>query len=325
MPQFFIDRPVFAWVIAIFIALAGLVAIPKLPVARFPDIAPPSISIFATYTGASVETVNDSVVRPIEKELSSVKNVLYYESTADSTGGANIMVTFKPGTNADLAQVDVQNRLKNAEAQLPEVVRRGGVSVEAAESGFLMVLTLRSVSGETDELALGDYMTRNISEELKRLPGVGRVQQFGSPRAMRVWVDPARLAAYDLTMADVTEAITRENAQVSPGRVGDEPTVPGTKVSTPLTVHGQLTTPEAFAAIPLRAKPDGGRLLLSDVARVELGAQTLAFSVSSNGKPAAAAAIQMRPGANAVSTAAAIEKRLAELRPSMPQDMEIAI
>ena len=325
MPQFFIDRPVFAWVIAIFIALAGLVAIPKLPVARFPDIAPPSISIFATYTGASVDTVNDSVVRPIEKELSSVKNVLYYESTADSTGGANIMVTFKPGTDAELAQVDVQNRLKNAEAQLPEAVRRGGISVEAAESGFLMVLTLRSVSGETDELALGDYMTRNVSEELKRLPGVGRVQQFGSPRAMRVWVDPAKLAAYDLTMADVTEAITRENAQVSPGRVGDEPTVPGTKVSTSLTVHGQLTTPEAFAAIPLRAKADGGRLLLSDVARAELGAQTLAFSVSSNGKPAAAAAIQMRPGANAVSTAAAIEKRLAELRPSMPKDMEIAI
>jgi len=325
MSQFFIDRPVFAWVIAIFIALAGIVAIPKLPVARFPDIAPPSISIFATYTGASVETVNDSVVRPIEKELSSVKNVLYYEATADSTGGANIMVTFKPGTDAELAQVDVQNRLKNAEAQLPDAVRRGGISVEAAESGFLMVLTLRSVSGETDELALGDYMTRNVSEELKRLPGVGRVQQFGSPRAMRVWVDPAKLAAYDLTMADVTEAITRENAQVSPGRVGDEPTVRGTKVSTPLTVHGQLTTPEAFAAIPLRAKADGGRLLLSDVARVELGAQTLAFSVSSNGKPAAAAAIQMRPGANAVSTAAAIEKRLAELKPSMPKDMEVAI
>ncbi|WP_180900349.1 multidrug efflux RND transporter permease subunit [Martelella soudanensis] len=325
MPQFFIDRPVFAWVIAIFIALAGLVAIPKLPVARFPDIAPPSISIFATYTGATVQTVNDSVVTPIEKELSSVKNVLYYESTADSTGGANITVTFKPGTNPELAQVDVQNRLKNAEPRLPAAVRRGGVSVEAAESGFLMVITLKSLSGETDELALGDYLTRNLSEELKRLPGVGRLQQFGSERAMRVWVDPAKLSAYNLTMADVTEAITRENAQVSPGRVGDEPTVPGTMISTPLTVHGQLNTPEEFAAIPLRSQADGARLLLSDVARVELGAQTLAFSVSSNGKPAAAAAIQMRPGANAVSTAAAIEKRLAELRPSMPKDMAIAI
>lgn len=325
MPQFFIDRPVFAWVIAIFIALAGIVAIPQLPVARFPVIAPPSISIFATYTGATVQTVNDSVVAPIEKELSSVKNVLYYESTADATGAANITVTFKPGTDPELAQVDVQNRLKNAEPSLPTAVRRSGVSVEAAESGFLMVVALKSLSGNTDELALGDYLTRNISQELKRLPGVGRVQQFGSERAMRVWVDPAKLAAYNLTMADVTDAITRENAQVSPGRVGDEPTVPGTKVSTPLTVQGQLTTPEEFAAIPLRAQSDGARLLLSDVARVELGAQSLAFSVSSNGKPAAAAAIQMTPGANAVSTAAAIEKRLAELRPSMPNDMEITI
>jgi multidrug efflux pump len=325
MPQFFIDRPVFAWVIAIFIALAGIIAIPQLPVARFPVIAPPSIGIFATYTGAAVQTVNDSVVTPIEKELSSVKNVLYYESTVDSTGSANIMVTFKPGTNPELAQMDVQNRLKNAEPRLPEVVRRSGVNVEAAESGFLMVITLKSRRGETEELALGDYLTRNISEELKRVPGVGRVQQFGSERAMRVWVDPAKLAAYNLTMADVTGAITRENAQVSPGRVGDEPTVPGTKISTPLTVHGQLNTPEEFAAIPLRAQTDGSRLLLSDVARVELGAQTLAFSVSSNGKPAAAAAIQMTPGANAVSTAAAIEKRLAELQTAMPKDMAVSI
>ena len=325
MPQFFIDRPVFAWVIAIFIALAGIVAIPQLPVARFPVIAPPNVSVFASYTGATVQTVNDSVVTPIEKELSSVKNVLYYESTADSTGGANITLTFKPGTDPELAQVDVQNRLKNAEPRLPETVRRSGVSVEAAESGFLMVITLKSRGGETDELALGDYLTRNLGEELKRLPGVGRLQQFGSERAMRVWVDPEKLAAYDLTMADVTAAITRENAQVSPGRVGDEPTVPGTMISTPLTVRGQLTTPEEFAAIPLKAQADGARLLLSDVARVELGAQTLAFSVSSNGKPAAAAAVQMRPGANAVSTAAAIEKRLTELKPSMPKDMEVVI
>lgn len=325
MPQFFIDRPVFAWVVAIFIALAGIVAIPQLPVARFPVIAPPSIGIYAMYTGATVETVNDSVVTPIEKELSSVKNVLYYESTVDSTGGANIMVTFTPGTDPELAQVDVQNRLKNAEQRLPEAVRRSGVSVEAAESGFLMVITLKSLGGKTEELALGDYLTRNISEELKRVPGVGRVQQFGSERAMRVWVDPAKLAAYNLTMADVTGAITRENAQVSPGRVGDEPTVPGTRISTPLTVHGQLNTPEEFAAIPLRAQADGSRLLLADVARVELGAQTLSFSVSSNGKPAAAAAIQMTPGANAVSTAAAIEKRLAELQAAMPKDMAVAI
>jgi multidrug efflux pump len=186
MSQFFIDRPIFAWVIAIFIALAGIVAIPQLPVARFPDIAPPSVSIFATYAGADVQTVSDSVIRPIEKELSSVKNVLYYESTVDSTGGANIFVTFRPGTDPELAQVDVQNRMKNAEPLLPETVRRAGIGVEGAESGFLMVITLKSREGKTDELSLGDYLTRNLAEELKRLPGVGRVQQFGAERAMRV-------------------------------------------------------------------------------------------------------------------------------------------
>lgn len=325
MPQFFILRPVFAWVIAIFIALAGIVAIPRLPVARFPDVAPPSVSIFTTYAGADAQTVSDSVIRPIERELSGVRNVLYYESSVDSTGGANVSVTFMPGTNVEMAQVEVQNRLKNAEALLPASVRRAGVSVEAAESGFLMVITLRSRSGATDELSLGEYLSRNLAEELKRIPGVGRVQSFGSERAMRVWVDPARLSAYGLTMADVTEAIARENLQAAPGRVGDEPTVPGTRISTPLTIQGQLTTPEAFAAIPLRADSAGGRLVLGDVARLELAAQTTAFSVSSNGQAAAAAAVQMSPGANAVRTSAAIEARLAELRLSMPADMEVSI
>ena len=325
MSQFFITRPVFAWVIAIFIALAGIVAIPQLPVARFPDIAPPSVSIFTSYSGADAQTVSDSVVRPIEKELSSVKNVLYYDSSVDSTGGANISVTFKPGTDPEMAQMDVQNRLKNAEALLPDPVRRSGIGVEAAESGFLMVITLRSRDGKTDELSLGDYLTRSLAEELKRIPGVGRVQQFGSDRAMRVWVDPARLGAYGLTMTDVTDAIASENAQATPGRVGDEPTVPGTRMSTPLTIHGQLTTVEAFAAIPLRANTDGSRLVLGDVARLEIGAQTTAFSVSSNGKGAAAAAVQMSPGANAVRTAEAIETRLAELRPALPEDMEVSI
>ncbi|WP_128255798.1 multidrug efflux RND transporter permease subunit [Falsirhodobacter deserti] len=325
MAQFFILRPVFAWVIAIFIALAGIVAIPHLPVARFPEIAPPSVSIFTSYPGADAQTVSNSVVRPIEKELSSVKNVLYYESSVDATGGATISVTFTPGTNVEMAQVEVQNRLKNAEALLPDPVRRAGLGVEAADSGFLMVITLRSKTGVTDELSLGEYLNRNLGEELKRIPGVGRVQQFGSDRALRVWVDPAKLAAYGLTMSDVTAAIARENAQAAPGRVGDDPTVPGTRTSTPLAIQGQLTSPEAFAAIPLRAKSDGGRLVLGDVARLTLGAQTTAFSVSSNGKAAAAAAVQMSPGANAVRTSAAIEKRLEELRFAMPEDLEVSI
>ena len=325
MPQFFINRPVFAWVIAIFIVLLGVIAIPQLPISRYPAIAPPSVSIYASYTGASVQTINDSVIGVIERELPSVKNLLYFESTSDTSGSASITATFKPGTDPELAQVDVQNRLKAAEPRLPETVRRSGVSVEAADSGFLMMVTLNSRNGEYDPLALGDYMTRNISEELKRVPGVGRVQAFGSERAIRIWVDPARLASYSLSLEQITQAIQSQNVPIAPGRVGDEPTVPGQMISIPLTVHGQLTTPEAFAAVVLRSEPDGSKLLLGDVARVEFGAQTLGFSISNNGQPATGAAIQLATGANAVSTAAAVRTRLAELAGAMPAGMEYAI
>jgi multidrug efflux pump len=325
MPQFFIDRPVFAWVVAIFIALAGVLAIPQLPIARFPDIAPPSIGITATYTGATPQSVNDSVIGPIERELSGVKNLLYVESTADTSGAASITATFKPGTNPELAQVDVQNRLKAAEAHLPEIVRRGGIGVEAASSGFLMIVTLRSGNDRHDALALGDYLSRNLAPELRRIDGVGRVQSFGADRAMRIWVDPDRLVAHALSVAQVAQAIQAQNVQIAPGRVGAEPTVPGQRVGIPLTVSGQLSTPEDFAAIVLRSETDGSKLLLGDVARVELGAQTLAFAISDNGREATAAAIQLTPGANAVATAAAIRARLADLARAMPAGMEYGI
>ncbi|WP_416067167.1 multidrug efflux RND transporter permease subunit [Rhizobium sp. ZK1] len=325
MPQFFINRPVFAWVIAIFIALAGVIAIPQLPVSRYPTIAPPSVSISATYTGATPQTINDSIVSLIERELSSVRNLLYFESTADTSGSASITATFKPGTDPDIAQVDVQNRLKAAEARLPETVRRAGVNVESASSEFAMMVALNSKDGRYDALALGDYMVGNIIEELKRVEGVGRVQSFGSERAMRIWVDPAKLVSYSLSLSDITQAIQNQNAQIAPGRVGDEPTMLGQKISIPLTVHGQLATPEQFAAIVLRSEPDGSKLLLGEVARIELGAQSLAFSIRNNGKPAAAAAIQLAPGANAVRTAEGVRMRLAELAQAMPAGMEYTI
>ncbi|MGO4682164.1 multidrug efflux RND transporter permease subunit [Hyphomicrobium sp. 2TAF46] len=325
MAQFFINRPVFAWVIAIFIALAGAAAIPQLPVSRYPDIAPPSVSISATYTGATPQTINDSVVSLIERELSGVKNLLYFESTADTSGSASITATFKPGTQAEMAQVDVQNRLKAVEARLPEAVRRAGVTVESASSSFLMIVSLTSSDAQYDELALGDYMTRNIVEELQRVDGVGRVQGFGSEKAMRVWVDPAKLVSYSLSLAQVTGAILSQNAQIAPGRVGAEPTVPGQKVSIPLTVQGQLQTAEDFAAIVLRSDPDGSKLVLGDVARVEVAAQSFGFATRENGKPATAAAIQLAPGANAVRTADAVRARLAELSAAMPQGMEYSV
>jgi len=325
MPQFFINRPIFAWVIAIFIVLAGVISIPQLPVSRFPTIAPPSVSIYATYTGATPQTINDSVVSLIERELSSVKNLLYFESTADTSGGATITATFKPGTDAELAQVDVQNRLKAVEPRLPEAVRRAGLTVESASSGFLMIVTLGSKDGRYNGLALGDYMIRNVAEELKRISGVGRVQSFGTEKAMRVWVDPAKLVSYSLSLAQIVQAIQAQNVQIAPGRVGDAPTVPGQEISVPLTVQGQLGTPEEFAAIVLRSEPNGSKLLLGDVARIELGAQTLSFSILSDGQEATGAAIQLTPGANAIRTADAVRTRLAELATAMPEGMEYGI
>ena len=325
MPQFFIERPVFAWVIAIFIVLAGLAAIPQLPVSRFPVIAPPSISISATYTGASPRTINDSITAPIERELTAVKNLLYFDSSSDSSGTATINVTFKPGTDPELAQIDVQNRLKAIEPRLPEPVRRAGLSVEAATSGFLMIVSLRSEGGKTDPLALDDYLVRQLALELKQVPGVGRVQSFGSQAAMRVWLDPSLLAAYSVSMAEITQAIQTQNVQVSPGRLGEAPALPGQAVSVPLSLDGQLKTPEEFAAIVLRSNPDGSKLTLGDIARIEIGAQTMGFSIFDGGKPATAAAIQLAPGANAISTSEGVRARLAALAPSMPEGVAYAV
>ncbi|BAL96291.1 multidrug efflux RND transporter permease subunit [Rubrivivax gelatinosus] len=321
MPQFFIQRPVFAWVIALFIVLFGLIAIPQLPIARYPSVAPPSVSLYASYPGATPQTLADSVVAPIERELSGVRKLLYFESSVDSSGTAQITVTFQPGTDPELAQVDVQNRLKAVEPRLPQAVRQNGLQVESAASGFLMLVGLVSDDGRHDALALDDYMARHLVEELRRIEGIGRVQLFGAEQALRVWVLPERLAGLGLTMGDVAQAIERQNAQIAPGRLGDEPALPGQRVTVPLTVQGQLSSPEAFAAIVLRAGRDGSKVVLGDVARVELGAQTYAFSNRENGRPATSAALQLSPGANAVRAAQAVQERLDELAPTMPAGM----
>ncbi|WP_330110497.1 multidrug efflux RND transporter permease subunit [Methylophaga thalassica] len=325
MPQFFINRPVFAWVIALFIVLIGVIAIPQLPISRYPSVAPVSVSIYATYPGATPQTLNDSVVSLIERELSGVKNLLYFESSVDTSGTAQITATFKPGTNAELAQVDVQNRIKAVEPRLPQTVRQSGLQVESASSSFLMMVGMTSPDGQFDEVALNDYLARNIVEELRRIAGVGRVQLFGAEQAMRVWVDPNKLNAYGLTMNELAQAIEQQNVQIAPGRIGDEPALPGQRLTMPLTVQGQLTTPKEFAAIVLRASADGAKLVLGDVARVELGAQSYGFSNRENGVAATSAAIQLSPGANAVQTASAIRERLAELAPSLPVGMAYSV
>lgn len=321
MPQFFIRRPIFAWVIALFIVLFGLIAIPQLPIARYPSVAPPSVSLIATYPGATPQTLNDSVVGLVERELSGVKNLLYFESSVDTSGTAQITATFKPGTDPEMAQVDVQNRIKAVEPRLPQVVRQNGLQVESAASGFLMMVGMTSPDGRYDEVALSDYLARNIVQELRRIDGVGRVQLFGAEQAMRVWVDPVKLTSYGLSMNDLAKAISEQNAQIAPGRVGDAPAVAGQRLTVPLTVKGQLSTPAEFAAVVLRATADGTKVVLGDVARVELGAQSYAFSNRENGMIATSAAIQLSSGANAVRTADAVRERLRELAQNMPSGM----
>ena len=325
MPQFFIKRPVFAWVVALFIILLGAIALPNLPIARYPSVAPPQVTITAIYPGATPQAMNDSVLGLIERELSSVKNLLYYESSSDTSGSATITVSFKPGTSPELAQVDVQNRLKSIEARLPQAVRQNGLIVEAASSGFLMVVDLKSDDGRFDSTALSDYMARNIIEELRRIDGVGRVQLFGAEQAMRIWVDPAKLLNYGLSMGELNTAIGQQNVQIAPGRLGDEPARTGQRVTVPLTAQGQLETPEEFASIVLRANPDGSKVVLGDVARVELGAQSYAFTTRENAKVATAAAIQLAPGANAVLTSENVKARLKELAGTMPAGMSYSV
>lgn len=325
MPQFFIRRAVFAWVIALFIILLGLIAIPQLPVARYPSVAPPSVTIDATYPGATPQTLNDAVLSLIERDLSSVKNLLYFESTADASGQASITATFKPGTDPEMAQVEVQNKLKAVEPRLPLTVRQNGLNVESASSNFLMIVGLRSDDERFADTELSDYMARNVVAELRRVEGVGRVQLFGAEQAMRIWIDPAKLVAFGLSMNDLSSAVAQQNVQIAPGSVGASPALPGQRVTVPMSVQGQLTTPEAFAAIVLRANADGSKLVLGDVARVELGAQSYGFINRENGKTATAVAVQLAPGANAVRTAEGVQARLQELSRSMPKGMSYSI
>jgi len=325
MPQYFIERPVFTWVVALFIVLSGLIAIPQLPVAQYPSVALPSLTVSATYPGATPETMNASVISLLEREISAVDNLLYFESASDASGTATITVTFKPGTDIRLAQVDVQNQLKVVDSRLPQAVRQNGLQVEAANSAFLMITGLKSPSGHYSEGDLSDYFARNVSDELRRLPGVGKVQLFGAEKAMRIWIDPVKLFNYRLSFSDVTTALSQQNAQIAPGRTGSEPALPGQRVTYPLRVQGQLSSVEAFSNITLRASADGSRVRLGDVARVEQGLQSYAFATSENGKPATAAAIQLATGANAVKTAQAVRARLDTLSALLPEGMQFSV
>ena len=248
MPSFFIDRPIFAWVVALFICLIGAISIPLLAVAQYPIIAPPSISISTSYPGASPENLYNSVTRLIEEELNGANGILNFESTSDSLGQVDIIANFVPGTDTGTASVEVQNRIKRVEARLPRAVIQQGILVEEASSAVLQIITLRSTDGSLDEVGLGDFMIRNVLGEIRRIPGVGRATLYSTERSLRIWIDPAKLVGYGLTADDVNKAITAQNAQVASGSIGAEPSTPDQKISALVLVKGQLTSPDEFGA-----------------------------------------------------------------------------
>ncbi|WP_457581880.1 multidrug efflux RND transporter permease subunit [Ensifer canadensis] len=325
MPSFFIDRPIFAWVVAIFIMLAGIIAIPLLPVSQYPDVAPPQISINTSYPGASSQDTYQSVTRLIENELNGVEGLLYFESTSSASGSVDISATFAPGTDPGQAAVDIQNRVRRVEPRLPDSVKRQGVQVDEAGSGFLMIVALTSTDGSMDAIGLGDYLSRNVLNEVQRVPGVGRAQLFATERSMRIWLDPDKMLGLNLTAADVTNAIQAQNAQIASGSIGAQPNPITQQISAPVVVKGQLSSAEEFGAIVLRANPDGSSVRLRDVARVEIGGESYAFSTRLNGKPSAAIAIQLSPSGNAMSTSAAIKERMDELSKFFPDGLEYSV
>ncbi|WP_144729638.1 efflux RND transporter permease subunit [Extensimonas perlucida] len=319
MPKFFIDRPIFAWVVAIFIMVLGGVSITQLPVAQYPTVAPPSIVVSFTYPGASAQTLEDSVIAVVEREMNGATGLAYMEAVSQADGTGTLTLSFEPGINPDMAQVDVQNRLSRATPRLPAAVTQQGVKVDKSRSNFLQFAMLSSDSPDVTLYDLTDYAARNVVPELQRVPGIGQVQLFGAERSMRVWIDPAKMQGYNVSTADIAAAIQAQNAQVSSGSLGNMPNLKEQTITATVVVPGQLSTVEQFGKIVLRANPDGSAVRLKDVARIELGVEAYMTSARLNGKPAAGIGIQLSPSGNALASAKMVRARLQELEKYFPK------
>ena len=325
MAKFFIERPIFAWVVALFIMVVGAVAITQLPIAQYPPVAPPAIVVSAVYPGASAQTLEDSVLSVIEREMNGATGLLYMESVAQSNGTGSVTISFEQGTDPELAQVDVQNRLSRATPRLPSAVTQQGVKVDKSSSNFLLFSMLSSSNPEWDVVRIGDYASRNVVPEIQRLEGIGQVQLFGSEQAMRVWIDPAKLEGFKLSSAEVIAAIRAQNAQVASGAIGDLPGIAGQGITATVTVRGQLSSPEEFGNIVLRAETSGATVRLKDVARIEIGGQSYATSARLNGQPAAGIGVQLSPSGNALAAAQAVRAKMDELAQYFPEGMSYSI
>jgi multidrug efflux pump len=324
MPSFFIDRPIFAWVVAILISLGGVLAILNLGVESYPSIAPPSVSISASYPGASADTTEKSVTQVIEQQLTGIDHLLYFSSSSSSSGRANITLTFESGTDPDIAQVQVQNKVALATPRLPSEVTQQGVVVAKADAGFLMVVALRSNNPAVNRDQLNDIVGSRILDQISRVPGVGSTQQFGSEYAMRIWLNPDKLQGYGLSASQVLSAIKAQNVQFAAGSLGADPAPNGQGLSVTVATEGRFTTPQQFEDIILRANSDGTTVKLGDVARVSFGPGGYGFNTTWDGAPIGAFAIQLLPGANALNVATAVRAKMDELAPSFPQGVSWA-
>ena len=325
MARYFIDRPIFAWVISLAILLSGFIALRALPIEQYPEVAPPSLAINVVYPGADASTLEQNVTQVIEQQLNGVEGFLYMASSSLSNGTASITLTFEAGTDIDIAQTEVQNRLSTVEARLPEEVRRQGITVRQANSGFLMIVALTSKSGALDTTDLGNIASNQVIDELRRVAGVGDVTLFGSAYAMRIWLDPEKLASYNLSPSAVVSAIREQNAQTAGGAIGDLPLQEGQQITATITTESRFQTEEQFRSIILRADSGGASVRLGDVARVEIGAQSYATSTTLDGQPMAGMAVQLATGANALATAEGVKERMEELGNGLPQDISWSI
>lgn len=323
MARFFIDRPVFAWVISILICLLGGISITRLPVAQYPSVAPPSISITANYAGASAETLGDTVTSVIEQQLNGIDNLLYMNSTSDANGTSVITLYFKTGTDPDVAQVQVQNKVQLATPSLPQTVQQQGVVVAKATRNFAMFIALTTDDGSMDAIALGNYMASNVLDPIRRVQGVGEVVQFGTQYAMRVWLDPGKLVSFNMTPGDITAAIQAQNTQVPVGQIGQLPAVKGQQLNIILQGRATLREVDQFENIILRVNTDGSRIYLRDVARVEMGGQEYSIKARIDGKPTAAAAVKLSPTANAMDTAAGVRAEVERLQEFFPPGVKV--
>lgn len=325
MARFFIDRPIFAWVIAILIMVAGALSITRLPISRYPTIAPPSVTINATYPGASAKAVEDSVTQVIEQAMTGLDGLLYLSATSEANGTATVTLTFDSGVDPDTAQVQVQNKLAVATASLPAIVQQQGIRVSKANPGFLMVMGFVSEDGSMDQRDIADWVKATIADPISRIDGVGSVQVFGARYAMRIWLDPGKLETYRLSTAEVIAAIRAQNAQVAVGQLGGTPAVPGQMLNATVVGQERLETPEQFRAIVVRSRADGSLLRLGDVARVELGAEDYSIIARYNGRPSTGVAISLATGANALETAQRLEALVKRMQPSFPAGLKAVI